>query len=172
MKKTIYTSFVIVCILVCIVFLLLNFVVIKKDYKNIVLGVSNEYQLNSDLVFAIIKVESNFDTNATSKAGARGLMQIMPATASWIAGKIDEEYLDDKLFEPEFNIRCGCYYLRYLLDKFGYEDVAICAYNAGESAVRSWLDDSGRLDYNKIDYDETKNYLKKVRKYEKFYGLV
>lgn len=171
MKKTIYTLFVIVCILVCIVFLLFNFVVIKKNYKDIIVVTSKEYNLKSELVFAIVKVESDFDKNAISKAGARGLMQIMSSTASWIAEKIGEEYSDDKLFEPEFNIKCGCYYLRYLCDKFSDEDAAICAYNAGETAVRGWLDDAGKLDYDKIDYSETKNYIKKVRKYEKLYGL-
>ena len=68
--------------------------------------------------------------------GATGLMQLMPDTAKWIAGKLGEEYSEDSLTNPETNIKYGTWYLRYLLDKYnGDETSAIAAYNAGHSNV-------------------------------------
>ncbi len=72
------------------------------------------------------------------------------------------------MFEPETNIKYGCFYLKYLFDKFGEQDIVVCAYNAGEGKVFDWID-NGKLQRDKIDYDETKNYLAKVEKYYKVY---
>jgi len=170
MRKTILAIFGFFCLMVGIVFILFNYVVFPKKYSNIIFDLSSEYNIDSALVFAIIKAESNFNENAVSKAGAKGLMQILPSTASWIAEVFDEEYSDDLLFEAKTNIKYGCFYLRYLTDKFKNLEAVVCAYNAGESVVRNWLDDKGEIIESEISYNETKNYLKKVKYYYQIYS--
>lgn len=164
------TIFGAVCLLVGVVFLLFNFVIYPKKYQSFVYRFSNEYNLERSLVYAVIKTESNFNASAVSRSGAMGLMQILPSTAKWIAGELEEEFNENQLFEPETNIKYGCFYLRYLMDKFLSIDAAICAYNAGEGAVRAWLDGEGNVEEEKITYSETKKYLKKVKNYIKVYS--
>ena len=144
------------------------FVVYPKKYKNHIVSFSEKYELDKALVYAIIKAESDFDKSAVSKSGALGLMQILPKTAKWIADELDENFNEERMFEPKKNIEYGCFYLRYLFDKFNEMDIVICAYNAGEGKVFDWLDNDV-LDRNKIDYLETKNYLSKVESYYKVY---
>jgi soluble lytic murein transglycosylase len=141
---------------------------VPKKYKNYVFKYSNEFGLDLNLVYSIIKVESDFKTNAVSKSGALGLMQILPSTAKWIAKELGEEYLKEKMFEPETNILYGCFYLDYLFDRFGDMEIVICAYNAGEGKVLDWIE-NGKLERNEIDYEETRNYLAKVEKYYRIY---
>lgn len=157
------------CVVTFVLFVVFNFFVRKTKYSNYVIKYSNEHEIDSNLVYAIIKVESDFDKNAVSKSGAMGLMQIIPNTAKWIASELNEEYLKEKMFEAETNIKYGCYYLKYLFDKFENTDIVICAYNAGEVAVMRWIDDNGALNRDKVDYIETKNYLKRVESYYKVY---
>ena len=76
------------------------------------------------------------------------------------------------MFNPETNIKYGCFYLKYLFDKFERQDVVICAYNAGEGVIRDWLDEQGNLVKEKISYEETRNYLKKVSEYYEYYKNV
>ena len=95
-------------------------------------------------------------------------MQILPSTAKWIAEEKDEVFEKENLFSAEVNIEYGCFYLRYLFDKFDDFDTVICAYNAGETKVRDWIED-GKLVENRIDYVETMGYLRKVRKFYKIY---
>ena len=170
MKKTIPILFAVICLAVGIVFLLFNFFIFQRKYSEIVETYAVEYDLDTPLVYSVIKAESNFDTNAVSKAGAKGLMQLLPSTAKWIAEKLGDVFDEQLLFDPDFNIKYGCFYLRYLIDKFGDIDTAVCAYNAGETAVRLWLNESGELDETKIDYEETKKYLEKIRILRKAYS--
>lgn len=163
MKKLILILLSIVCILVVFLFVIFNFVLYPVKFDNYVNKYSKEYSLEPALVYAVIKTESSFNDKAKSSAGAMGLMQIMPSTAKFIAEDLGlENYNNDQLFEPETNIQFGCYYLRYLFDKFKDIEVVICAYNAGEGAVKSWLDDNGKLIKDKINFSETKNYYNKV----------
>lgn len=169
MKKKILIIFVLIFIISVVLFVILNFFVSNKDYNELIEKYSAEYNLEKELVFAIVKAESDFDEKAVSKSGALGLMQIIPNTAKWIASEFDELYEKQKLFEPETNIKYGCFYLKYLYDKFEYQDVVICAYNAGESVVRDWLDEDGKLLTEKISYEETRKYLNRVSEfYEKY----
>lgn len=154
-----------------IVFLMFKFFILNKNYENLIIKYSLVYNLDKNLVFAIVKTESNFDNSAVSIADARGLMQLMPSTASWVANELGENFNETDLFDPETNIKFGCFYLKYLFDKFKDESIVICAYNAGERIVRQWLDENGNLIEYKIDYNETKNYLKKVKIYKKIYSL-
>ncbi len=127
---------------------------------------SNEYQLEQALVFSVIKVESSFDKKAISQRGAIGLMQITPSTAEYIAGMLNEKGYD--LTNERVNVKFGCYYLRYLIDKFKVVDSALCAYNAGEGNVSNWLKEKeysidGKTLQN-VPYKETKEYIEKIHK--------
>lgn len=171
MRKIIYFFFFGVCALTMVMVLIFSFVLYPKKYENIVESCCNEYGLDSSLVYAIIKTESDFDESAISSAGAVGLMQVMPSTAKSLASLYGADYENDCLLDPAKNIRFGCMYLKYLFDKFGKFDVVICAYNAGENAVKNWIDDGGNLSIEKIDFYETKNYYFKVLKNYKMYSF-
>ncbi|MBQ7224844.1 MAG: lytic transglycosylase domain-containing protein [Clostridia bacterium] len=119
---------------------------------------ANEYSVDTALLCAVINCESSFDARAVSKKGAVGLMQIMPSTAKWCAQKLGIEYSENDLFDPEYNIKIGAYYLSYLLQKFGSEKLALCAYNAGEGNVIKWLNEN-RKD---IPFSETRGYVPRV----------
>jgi len=169
MRKIILIIFGVCCLMVGVVFLMVNFVVFPKKYQDYVQLYSKKYSLDESLVFAIIKAESNFDVNAVSKSNARGLMQLLPKTAEWIAGEFDDEFSIDSLFVPEKNIEYGCFYLKYLFDKFDDIDVVICAYNAGEGVVGNWLNLDGTLNEELINFNETRAYLSKVKFFMRFY---
>lgn len=134
---------------------------------------SKKYDLDTALVMSVINTESHFKAEAISRAGAMGLMQLMPSTAAWLAGTMPAfEYNVEKLKDPAVNIELGCYYLRYLFDKFEDTDLVLAAYNAGEGTVRNWLSKEEYSDgktLTKIPYPETANYLKKVNKSLKVY---
>lgn len=138
-----------------------------------------DYQLDPYLVAAVIRVESRFFHQAESGSGARGLMQIMPETACWAARKLGIEFHPEMLFDPQYNIRIGCWYLRELLDYFnGNLGVTLAAYNAGQGNVTKWLDkgnwDGSLENLDKIPFEETRNYVKRVLesyyRYQKVYG--
>ena len=152
-----------------VLFVVFNFWEPKKDYSFYVEKYSNEFGLEDSFIYAVIKAESDFQVDAISKSGAMGLMQIIPSTAKWIAEEFDENYSKENLLTAETNIKYGCFYLRYLFDKFEDRDVVICAYNAGEGVVVNWLDENGKIDESKISYKETRTYLSRVRDFYKQY---
>ena len=172
MKRWHYILYIVFCVASVVFFMVFNFFVLKKDYKYYVEKYSKEYSLEKEFVYAVIKAESDFQEKAISKSGALGLMQIIPSTAKWIASEFDEEYSKEKMLSAETNIKYGCFYLNYLFSKFSSIDIVICAYNAGETVVRNWLDDSGNLIEDKIAYQETKMYYKKVKQYYEMYKNV
>ena len=97
-------------------------------YDQIISRASGKYNVDADLIKAIIKEESNFDHRAVSPQGAQGLMQLMPQTA--------QSFQVEDSFHPENNIEAGTRYLRYLLSLFEDDiSLAVAAYNAGENAV-------------------------------------
>ncbi|MBS1413352.1 MAG: lytic transglycosylase domain-containing protein [Christensenellaceae bacterium] len=138
-------------------------------YQEYVEKYSDEYGLDKLLVYSVIKCESSFEADARSRAGACGLMQLMPATAKWFAeNKVRIEYSEEMLFEPEYNIRLGCAYLDYLKGRFdGNMGSVLAAYNAGEGIVRQWLNSSlysaDGENLNAIPYPETENYVERVQ---------
>lgn len=148
-------------------------------HKELVYCYAEEYQVNPYLVGAMIRVESKFNDRAESEAGARGIMQIMPETAQWAAEQMQlEGFHPDRLYEPEYNIRIGVWYLANLLSEFDGDVVlAVAAYNAGRGNVRHWLEsklwDGDLRTVDQIPYRETRNYVKDVmftcRIYEKAY---
>ena len=124
-----------------------------------------EYNVSPSVALAVIWTESKFRPNAVSGAGACGLMQLMPSTAEWLAGELGAEYNDEKLFEPEYNIRLGIFYLSYLQQHFD-GDYVLAAYNAGEGNVRKWLSSGGE-----IKFPETRDYINKVNFVNNLYKL-
>ncbi len=138
-------------------------------------------RIEPHLVAAIIREESRFDPKAYSRAGAMGLMQLMPKTAQRIesSAQVDLSREDD-LFMPEKNIPLGSHYLGRLVRQFeGNLVFAIAAYNGGENAVRRWINRTGDIPMDEfieeIPYTETRNYVKKVLKsymeYNRLWGL-
>lgn len=131
---------------------------------------ASQYELSPVLVASIINVESSFKSDVVSAKGAEGLMQIMPRTAVWISSVLQEDNFDLK--DPDTNIRFGCFYYKYLLDKFSNERTALAAYNAGEGTVRQWIlsqktgesADSSKegLVLKSVPYKETELYLLRV----------
>lgn len=109
---------------------------------------AKKYDLDPALLHAIVETESSFDPNARSKAGAVGLMQLMPNTAAELGVK-------DR-YDPEQNIQAGALYFRQLLDKFNQNiQLSLAAYNAGETAVK-------RAGSTVPNFPETQRYVKKV----------
>lgn len=106
--------------------------------QDIVDRAAQEHALDPSLLNGIIWVESRFDPKAKSPAGARGLMQLMPATAAYLAKRLGER--SARAYDPDFNIRAGALYLAEMVDKFGDEQAAIAAYHAGPGNVKKWLD--------------------------------
>lgn len=139
------------------------------NYKQEIINYSSKYNLDKSLVAALICVESRFKKDAVSHSGACGLMQIMPTTAVFISSQFDEEYNKDNLFISEINIKYGCFFLRYLFDKYADEIYVLACYNAGEGVVLSWAI-NGKLKIEDIKYQETKNYVKKILSLKKLYA--
>ena len=110
-------------------------------YEDLIRRISSEYNLSPSLVASVILNESSFRPDVRSAVGARGLMQLMPDTAEWIAGKLKmDNYRDDLLNEPDINIRFGCWYLNYLSTLFnGNPLCVVCAYHAGQGEIAAWL---------------------------------
>lgn len=135
---------------------------------------SRNYQVDPLLVAAVIRAESRFSHTAESGSGARGLMQIMPETAEWAAQKLKIDFHSEMLFDPQYNIRIGCWYLRELQDTFPDNlAVVLAAYNAGQGNVSKWLEDGvwdGQLNHlEELPFPETRIYVQKVLKYYQRY---
>jgi soluble lytic murein transglycosylase-like protein len=125
-----------------------------KAYDALIHEAANRHQVDAALVKAVIKAESDFVPDAVSRAGAQGLMQLMPGTAR-LRGVSSS-------FEPRQNIEGGVRHLRYLLDRYnGNTRLALAAYNAGEAAV----DRSGGVP----PYQETMEYLVRVMRFRERY---
>lgn len=142
-------------------------------YQEYIIKYSQQYSIDETLVCSLINEESSFDTNAVSAKGAIGLMQITPTTGAFIAEKLDEEYAEKNLYDPETNIRYGCFYLDYLRTKFVDEQVYLSAYNAGESTVRLWLKNenlsSDGVTLSAIPYKITREYTTAILQGKKHY---
>jgi len=138
---------------------------------------AEEFDLEPELIFAVIHAESRFNENAVSRVGASGLMQIMEDTAYWLApqaGISDFKY--SQILDPEINIRLGTFYLSLLYRRYGDINVALSAYNAGSGNVGRWLEnpeyssDGKTLDH--IPFPETRNYVERVDVNRRIYSLI
>ena len=138
---------------------------------------SDEYGVDPLLSMSVIKAESNFKADATSHKSAAGLMQLTGETARWCAEKLGIEYTDDMLYDTDFNIRAGVFYLSFLLEKYGGDITAAAAsYNAGMGNVDKWLKNSeysgDGATLNKTPFNETSTYINKIKFNYKIYGLL
>jgi soluble lytic murein transglycosylase len=149
-------------------------ITLPLEHEDIVRQQSREKGLDPALVAAVIYEESKF-RDQTSHAGARGLMQITPDTAEFIARDSGgTEFVQEDLATPQVNISYGTYYLRYLLRRFdGDELLAVAAYNAGETNVRRWIERAGGPDSFDADADipfpETRHYVDGVLRHRDAY---
>ncbi len=142
-------------------------------FKDEIVYYGGQYGVNPAIVASVANVESGFDENALSNKGAVGVMQLMPTTAEWVATKIGEEYSLNLLYNGQYNIKIATYYISYLLNQFGDEKTALCAYNAGQGNVKNWLKNkeysTDGITLVKIPFEETKNYINKVEKNYRYY---
>jgi len=137
-------------------------------HEDVIRQQASEKDLDPSLIAGVIYVESRF-RDQTSHAGAKGLMQLMPATADYIARKSGgTRFVQGDLADPQINISYGSWYLRYLLQRYnGNVALALAAYNAGEGKVDEWwraAADRGEkfVVAKHIPFPETREYVKKV----------
>jgi soluble lytic murein transglycosylase len=127
---------------------------------------ARERGLDPSLLAAVVYVESRFDPNARSEAGAIGLMQLLPETAEGIALRTGgSRFVVADLRDPEINIRYGSWYLEHLADKYGSTELALAAYHAGQGNVDRW-----RRTGAGIAFPETRAYLAEVERIRRIYA--
>ncbi|MBR3328452.1 MAG: lytic transglycosylase domain-containing protein [Atopobiaceae bacterium] len=135
------------------------------------------HNVDPHLVAAVIKCESGWNENAQSRAGAVGLMQVMPDTAKSVSetGAVDtKKYSPSNLTDPATNIEYGSALLSYLQENLSTTNEVIAAYNAGLSTVQGWLANSDTNNVvDEITYPETRHYVERVnealRQYQQYY---
>jgi soluble lytic murein transglycosylase len=140
------------------------------DYADTIATAAARNDLPPTLVAGIVRQESAFDPRAQSWAGARGLMQIMPATAREWAGKLELAHSPERLFDPAYSIQLGSAYFRWVLGRFGGNvELALAGYNGGPNRIkRLWEeaggDEAAELDLflEKLAIDESQAYVKRI----------
>ena len=126
---------------------------------------AREHHLDPALLAAVIYQESKFRSDAKSKSGAIGLMQLTPATADGIAIRTHgSAFHTSDLYDPDINIRYGTWYLANLFSKYGSERLVLAAYNAGQGNVDRW-----RANGQPIQFAETRAYVKRVEHLKAIY---
>ena len=134
---------------------------------------AQEFGVDALLLAALVRQESVFDVEALSPAGARGLAQLLPSTASLMARGLDVTFYPDWITVPDLNLHLGAAHLAELLRRFGRIDAAIAAYNAGPSPVRRWLERAGANDPDRfielIPYPETRGYVRSLLRNRELY---
>lgn len=141
-----------------------------RPFARLVAAGEATHQVPHLLAYAVMQTESRFDPGVTSWAGARGLIQLMPATAKWVAQRAGLEVEPGQLYDPAINLDLGLRYLAGLVQQFGQGDasvpLAVPSYNAGPGAVTRWLDERGDWELDlfleSIPYDETRHYVQSV----------
>ena len=133
---------------------------------------AGKQNINPAWAFAITRRESSFMSDANSSAGAKGLMQVLPATAK----QVDRRMTSKKLLNADDNIKIGTKYLKRLLDRHqGNPILATAAYNAGPHRVKQWLQNTPSLPADMwietIPFKETRDYVKSVMAYQQIYQL-
>jgi soluble lytic murein transglycosylase len=135
------------------------------EYAHIVRGHARNHDLDPSLLAAVVYVESRFDPNARSEAGAIGLMQLLPATAKGIALRTGgTRFVIADLRDPEINVRYGSWYLDHLRDRYGDTKLALAAYHAGQGNVERW-----QREGLGIVFAETRAYLNEVERVRRVY---
>ncbi|GAA6182891.1 transglycosylase SLT domain-containing protein [Aliiglaciecola sp. NS0011-25] len=142
-------------------------------YREELVNHSEANQVDPAWAFAVARRESSFMADANSSAGAKGLMQLLPGTARYLAKK---QLKTNVLFDPDINAGYGTQYLRYLMDKMDNNPVlATASYNAGWRRVQKWIPKDHSVDMDvwieTIPYKETRNYVKAVLAYQQIYAM-
>ena len=179
---------IVICLIAVIIFII--FLILFKDnilkifypkkYEEIVYLYAKEYNVDENLIYAVIKAESNFDENAVSNKNALGLMQIMEDTAKDIAKKnniqVDENNARQDILDINNNINIGTKYLATLLEKYQNTELALAAYNAGTGNVDNWIEknilDKDGSNIENIPYKETNNYVRVILQNYKIYTKI
>lgn len=145
------------------------------EYREEILSAAQRHKINPYLVAAVISAESDFRPDTRSKAGAIGLMQVMPSTAEDLLrrGLVSESVVgDEPLSDPGGNIEYGTAYLRYLVNRYHEVETVLAAYNAGLRHADRWSEGGGDI-REAIEFPETKSYVLKVvrarERYERLY---
>lgn len=138
---------------------------------------ARQLALDDGWVYGLMRQESRFITSARSGVGAKGLMQLMPATAKWVARKIGlSDYHPKKVEETETNVKLGTSYLKMVLDRLDNQPVLACAaYNAGPGRAQRWRGDApleGAIYAETIPFSETRDYVKKVMNNSVYYSAL
>lgn len=169
---------IVAIILIIIVSICINKLMIKllykKEYCEYVSKYSQAYDVDENLIYALIKAESNFEANAVSNKNAQGLMQLMYSTAEEVANKNGIELTEENILEPDININIGTKYISTLLEKYECVELALAAYNAGSGNVDKWISNStikaDGSDIENIPFKETNNYVRKIMRDYKIYS--
>ena len=176
---------IMICIII-ILFILFKDKLLKilypKTYSEIISVYAQEYDVEENLIYAVIKAESNFNNEAISNREAIGLMQIVEETAIDVANKnqieVDIDNIEEELLDIDTNIHIGTKYLSTLLTQYGNIEVALSAYNAGIGTVNNWIEkqiiQADGSDIENVPYKETNNYVRKILRdyqiYSELYG--
>jgi soluble lytic murein transglycosylase len=135
-------------------------------HRDALAAAARQWDLDEAIVYALVRQESRFNAEARSRVGAMGLMQLMPATARWVAKQISvSPFRPQMLVLPDLNAQMGTYYYRRVLNALGHPLLATAAYNAGPGRARRWRDDrplEGAIYAETIPFNETRDYVKKV----------
>ncbi len=144
-------------------------------YRDQLKAAARQLDLDEAWVNGLIRQESRFIAQAKSRVGAGGLMQLMPATARWVAGKIGlKDWQWSQVTDVDTNLSLGTYYLRHVLDSLdGSPVLASAAYNAGPGRARAWRDSQSMeaaIYAETIPFNETRDYVKKVMANSSYYA--
>ncbi|MDP1809089.1 MAG: lytic transglycosylase domain-containing protein [Actinomycetota bacterium] len=137
-------------------------------YEGLILEQAKRYELDPALLAAIVYEESKFSPMSRSPAGAVGLMQLMPETASWASAEIGRPHLAARLTEPAANLAIGSWYFHYLLARYRNTAFALAAYNGGQRNLDKWLaQNNGRTQNQVIDripFAETRAFVRRAQR--------
>ena len=151
-----------------------------RGYQELVEKYSEEYGLDENFVYAVCRIESNFQPDAVSKVGAKGLMQMMEPAFDWVQFRTNDDsgVTYDQMHEPEVAIKYGTCMLSLLKEEMGDDErIILASYHAGMNAVKGWLKDpaysSDGITLDTIPFSDTNWYVNKVLEtkaiYEKLY---
>ena len=146
-------------------------------YWSLIQEVSAEYDYDPRIFHALVREESGFNKDIRSWAGAKGLSQLMPATAKQVAGWLGRSVSSATIKDPELNLAIGSRYLHYLFDYFDNNAfLAVAGYNAGEGNVGKWVKRFGHIPSDEfvehIPFRETRHYVKRVLGTYRTYSVV
>ena len=176
------TRTVIVTAIILIALIIIRNTILKikyqQKYSEYVEKYAKEFEVEEELIYAIIKAESNFKHDAVSSKEAMGLMQILESTAYEVAGELELEITKGEIINPEKNICIGTKYISNLIKRYKNIELAIASYNAGIGNIDNWIKEEiikeDGTDIERIPFKETNNYVRKVLRdygiYKKLYN--